>query len=471
MTFTLNQVLLRSVSPTGLGFANMVEFVIGSVLFISREPVRLALQPLDPSAKNFYQTVINFSYLGLAVCGALVVPVFYWQLDLSGLQLHPWEYQLGIGAVLASVILELLSEPFYNLNQAQLNMAKRAKIESMASFVKCAVQFFVVTRLAIGSSTDVTFVFGYVISQFCYSLTIFGCYSKFRLIWPTKTSEGIYLTTSTFNYLRSLFVQLVFKHFLTEGDKFVLNQLFPIFDQGYYSVVSNYGSLLARILFQPIEESLRMNVSKQFALKLNTKSTMATLNNTIFKVATLYIYLLTLILIFAPVNSSYLVNLAFASFPDKHKLSQVFQIYWYYLPFLAVNGVTEALFNSIYTDSKHVSQYSRLMLVNSICFYATSTYFIQYRDLGLVGLVVANSINMGVRIIFCFVKLRSIIDFKSQQWQKFVYFWTASIAVVAIQMSVIGHETTTSLEFAKSFLLGLVLLVVIAVLERKNILS
>ena len=37
--------------------------------------------------------------------------------------------------------------------------------------------------------------------------------------------------------------QSVVKHFLTEGDKFLVSQLSPLEDQGGYAIASNYGVL------------------------------------------------------------------------------------------------------------------------------------------------------------------------------------------------------------------------------------
>jgi hypothetical protein len=39
----------------------------------------------------------------------------------------------------------------------------------------------------------------------------------------------------------SMTMQSLVKHFLTEGDKFVITQISPLADQGGYAVASNYG--------------------------------------------------------------------------------------------------------------------------------------------------------------------------------------------------------------------------------------
>ena len=36
--------------------------------------------------------------------------------------------------------------------------------------------------------------------------------------------------------------QSVIKHFLTEGDKFMVSRLSPLEDQGGYAIASNYGA-------------------------------------------------------------------------------------------------------------------------------------------------------------------------------------------------------------------------------------
>lgn len=71
--------------------------------------------------------------------------------------------------------------------------------------------------------------------------------------------------------------QSLLKHVLTEGDKIVLaraisqegghgsvgsNQGGSLYEQGVYAIASGYGSLAARLLFQPLEEAARLMFSK-----------------------------------------------------------------------------------------------------------------------------------------------------------------------------------------------------------------
>ena len=55
---------------------------------------------------------------------------------------------------------------------------------------------------------------------------------------------------------------MIFKQFLTEGDKLLISHLCTIEEQGMYAVMANYGSIIARLLFQPLEESTRLMFTK-----------------------------------------------------------------------------------------------------------------------------------------------------------------------------------------------------------------
>ncbi|KAH9168476.1 Rft protein-domain-containing protein [Lactarius sanguifluus] len=55
----------------------------------------------------------------------------------------------------------------------------------------------------------------------------------------------------------------VVKHFLTEGDKLLISRL---------TIASNYGSLVARVVFQPIEETSRIFFPKSLSSSPSSSS-------------------------------------------------------------------------------------------------------------------------------------------------------------------------------------------------------
>merc|ERR1712224_174910 len=50
--------------------------------------------------------------------------------------------------------------------------------------------------------------------------------------------------------------QAIEKHFLGEGEKFVMAAFQPPYDQGVYGLVNNLGSIVVRTVFQPFEQAI-----------------------------------------------------------------------------------------------------------------------------------------------------------------------------------------------------------------------
>ena len=67
--------------------------------------------------------------------------------------------------------------------------------------------------------------------------------------------------------------QSLFKHLLTQGDKIVLSLGSSHYSQGLYALAQNYGSLAARLFFQPLEESGRLMFSRLAAAAAAASST------------------------------------------------------------------------------------------------------------------------------------------------------------------------------------------------------
>jgi len=206
--------------------------------------------------------------------------------------------------------------------------------------------------------------------------------------------------------------QSLFKHLLTEGDKLVLTFLTTPYTQGLYAVVSNYGihisilanigSLIARILFQPLEETLRTILSPLLASP--TKQSLQQSSTLITTLLRVHILLGLIIHALAPPLLPTLIlpvlNILIGRgrFPVD-ALLPILYAYLYYIPFMAVNGITEAFIASVATTGDLAKQ-SRAMVLFSVVFLAASWGLLRVVGMGGEGLVWANCINMGVRIIW-----------------------------------------------------------------------
>ena len=77
-----------------------------------------------------------------------------------------------------------------------------------------------------------------------------------RLFFSMLRAPGATVAKTTFSYSVSFFFQGIYKHILTEGEKFILFAFVSsLSDQGVFGLVSNLGSIVARLLLQPVEET------------------------------------------------------------------------------------------------------------------------------------------------------------------------------------------------------------------------
>lgn len=130
LTFALNQVLLRFLSPALLGVSVQLELYSISVLYFSRESLRVALQ----RRSDGIQAVINLSCLAIAAG----VPLSYLLAELY-LRTELPEVPYLVRALriygLAAMV-ELLAEPAFVAAQQKLMYKTRASAEASATIAK-----------------------------------------------------------------------------------------------------------------------------------------------------------------------------------------------------------------------------------------------------------------------------------------------------------------------------------------------
>lgn len=512
-TFSLNQLLLSYTSPSALGISQLIEFILDYTFFLSKEAIRLTISKLpESSLTTKIQWTINYSYLSFLIYLIFGSPIIYWKIvcnnkDIS-LLLYPLTIHHIILSIITCVIFELFAESYYNVNQyIKLDFKTRTKIESTSGFIKCIIQFisviFIAPQLGLINTDVNSYVLGYLIGQIAYSISICLLYwysFSFQIFKPGKVSLeknlkleqekgnllNSYFEKKSLNYFKSIFIQQLFKNFLTVGDKFVITSLLSIQLQGSYSFISNYGSLIARILFAPMEESTRITISslfKNYQDKENEKKDFKELSQCISNVIKIYIYLLTLLIIFAPLNINFLLNLIFKNFKS-NELILAFKIYWFYILFLACNGILEALFQSLFDSNEKINSYSIFMFINSIIFLSSLILLIGKFNYGLNGLIFANMINMFMRITYCFLSIKLFIINKSKStglklnlnlFEKFGLFLSISLILTIFQYIYFNGEVKNWKQFILSAFCGVLLVVfiltkevVIPRLERKN---
>lgn len=209
----------------------------------------------------------------------------------------------------------------------------------------------------------------------------------------------------------NVFLQSAVKHLLTQGDLMILAAMSSLEDQGIYSLASNYGGLVARIIFQPIEESSRT----LFSSLLNSRGA-ATPNPSNVNIAKthlvdiLRVYGLFSIIVFplAPSLMPQILHLLGGGRWNSLQVDHLLMLYCYYIPFLAFNGITEAFVSSA-ASRLELRKQTKWMGAFSASFVLAAYIFLKIGNMGARGLVWANIVNMTVRIVWSYFFINSYL--------------------------------------------------------------
>lgn len=200
LTFAVNQILLRYLSPELLGISTQLETYAISVLFFSREALRVAIQrqtevPLNDKAaakdkshgdvdehkraKAYKETqsLVNLAYISICLGAAFtfVLAALY----MRSLQSRPtvlavpfFKGALQLYAVAA--IFELLAEPCFVVVQQRSEYKIRASAEAIATVLRCLITCS--TTIAAAYKGQDVGVLPFGLGQVAYSLSILVVY-------------------------------------------------------------------------------------------------------------------------------------------------------------------------------------------------------------------------------------------------------------------------------------------------------
>ncbi|GMM36390.1 glycolipid translocation protein [Saccharomycopsis crataegensis] len=501
VTFLFNQLLIKFVPPSYLAFNNFLEFLINSITFFAAEGIRLSCQRIPNANKksseetkpllisNTYegssQSIINLSYLPLVLGVPISSVIIYLQFGnfteyfqendgiVSTLLLGSKNLQISVIVVTTgvSIMLNLLTEPFYNLVNYNSQFHLRTKYESTGLIVNCFFNFLTIaTAKKLCTSNPRVFdelaILIFALGKLFYSITVYLLYyqnyqkNEIPMVRLTpqkiinKDDNSYYFDKYILNYWKTIFLQMIFKNFLTEGDKFIFNYFFDLNQQGIYSIINNYGSLITRLVFNPIEESLKLILSKMFTATddKNKKNSTQSSMKIIRLILKFYIYLTFVLVLFGYFNAPFLGELFFTKIikvswwnANASTVKSLITFYVIYLPFLAINGIFEAFCQSISTDES-IKKYSYFLSVCSLVFFGNCYLFIEVLQLQLAGLVISNIVNMGLRIFYCSISIKNfystagsvkVFDFNDiiGNWKLFL---GVSIGVLSIQIQLNG---------------------------------
>ncbi|GBC02148.1 hypothetical protein RclHR1_04480012 [Rhizophagus clarus] len=462
-TFVLHQVVLRYTDPATFGIASVqLELLLATILFLSREGFRCALlrgggdtivvdydgKSSDKSQGNSkgsiifanssvgsIQKITNLSYvpIPIGIITTFLACAFY--------IFYATEESLSAPYYVVSVILyglaafiELIIEPLYVAAMNNLIFTLRVRCEIIGVFLRCIITFAMTVMGAPKNGEKGENAYGilaFAVAQIAFSLVLmigyvgyFISYWDIQLLKPRKLQDErqkvFWFDEHLFNLAKTFTKQSLLKHVLTEGDKMLIAILSDPVDQGIYAFVFNYGSLIVRILFQPLEETTRTLFSKLLTCvdipnevddkqKESESETCRALITSLQVLTTLIKFHILLGLLFIGFATNYtgtLIDLLVGSVWSKTPAPLVLSVYCIYVPIMGINGVTEAFVAAVASEET-LSRLNYWLIAFSAGFVGAGVIFMKGLSAGAVGLVAANVVNLSTRILWSWNFIRS----------------------------------------------------------------
>ncbi|KAJ3054217.1 Oligosaccharide translocation protein rft1 [Rhizophlyctis rosea] len=463
-TFVLNNLIQRRSTLAAFGQVSDLELYYSTVLFLSRENIRMALlrsssatdsdsgddagevlseqegvttsirkrRGESTSPKQYmsreqittksiplgHQKLVNLSLVPF-ILGLLLTSLFcLYRVIFSS---APIPY---LSTYFLAALIELISEPLYIIIQTNLLYNIRVKIEGLALLAKCATTLVYSYIFSPPHSTRHS-VKAFALGQLVYAIVLLGAYVQsiqrpevgrkllrldsgenvplWNLFMPRKIADDkghFYLDPYLASIAWTFTGQSALKHVLTEGDKMLLGAFQMSEEQkGAYKLVSDLGSLIARILYQPLEEMARAYFSKTLTSHGNSETKKHNFQQSISLLSTLlraHILLGLYFVFLAPNYTTTLVQILYGTAKASTDIPSVLATYCYYVPLMGFNGIAEGFVQGV-SDTRGLQKQSGYMVGFSVVFALIGYLTMVILKLGSVGLILANMINMALR--------------------------------------------------------------------------
>eukprot|EP01080_Neovahlkampfia_damariscottae_P004413 gene4413-7788_t len=446
-TFLMNTfIITRNINAETKGIIFTFEFFSNTILFLSRESFRRISRRINFEKKKEKEFILNLNLYEIPI-GIIILIIGYLLFFIQIInnkdkynEFPNLEYFLIFYSI--STFIEILNEPFYILNELKSNYKFRVQIEGISLFFKMLIISFFL-------KLNQNFLFGFCISQIIFSIFLISFYFKkykFEIFYYTndiqddsnlniesnsnpdtytnidtytypntnsntnsntnlKVNTSTILTKSTkFNIFISFFYQTLLKFLLSEGEKFFLFLFSSLKDQGIYDLTSNLGSLVARILFQPIEEISNTSWSKLLNKQEEKKN--KRIENLKLSKEMLIQLLKFLILIgyyFIFFGPSYSNTLIYILHGNKWSInaSKILSFYCIYVMLLPLNGITES-FIQAESNENNLKRFNYFMILFSFIYLISIYIFVNILNFGIYSFIISNCLNMLMRIIFSY---------------------------------------------------------------------
>uniref|UniRef100_A0A671N1A7 Protein RFT1 homolog n=1 Tax=Sinocyclocheilus anshuiensis TaxID=1608454 RepID=A0A671N1A7_9TELE len=370
--------------------------------------------------------VVNVRFPVGCVWGVLLVCVWWWVLQAPDPESIP-HYVPAVGLFCLAALTELLAEPLWVLAHAHMFVRLKVIAESLAMTAKCLVTVVMVVSapqwgLYIFSAAQCVYAGFLLLCYVLYFIHFLGSEEAESKLFPVSHITDLLpsrpllnwkLTTLTWSFFKQSFL----KQILTEGERYVMTFLnvLNFGDQGVYDIINNLGSMVARFIFLPIEESFYVFFAKVLERgrdvryqKQEEVSMAAEVLECLLKLVLLIGLIIT---VFGYAYSHLALDIYGGELLSSGAGPALLRCYSCYVLLLAINGVTEC-FVFAAMSKEEVDRYNLVMLGMSASFLLLSywltwiivyihRYFLQSEYTPLWGLRPHSAVIIALGSMFC----------------------------------------------------------------------
>ncbi|KAI9565003.1 hypothetical protein GHT06_008745 [Daphnia sinensis] len=428
ITFILNGLVLHNVDKDVLGILNVrLMLLIMTILFVSREAFRRAC--MSKTKDHNWHQVINLLWLTVPtviICSLTFCYIWLHLLELPA-EKYAADYKFAVYMFGASCTIESFVEPVYVFSQAFQYVRWRIFVDCVMMLIR--VGTLVVSVLYYPAYTIKAMACGQMaVSTVLVVLYWFYFHQQFQmkakliknkdlhpddpllalplnsvLDFLPKRIKGETFIESDLAFLTwGFFKQGILKQVLTEGERYVMTvfAVLSFAEQGVYDVVNNLGSMAARFIFLPIEESsyfyFAQMLNRQIPIEQQPRQEIEQVAGVLHRLLRALSLVGSIIVVFGFSYSHLLLHLYGGITLTDGPGPLLMRTHCLSVCLMAINGVTEAYVFAAMSP-KELDKYNGLMVLLS-CMFLFMSWLLSYL-VGSVGFILANCINMVLRII------------------------------------------------------------------------